>query len=75
MHQTSNSTAITFWAGCGAVRRDVFFSLGGYDELRFLQTSVEDIDLGYRLYLAGHTIQLDPEIQVRHLKDWRFETC
>ena len=32
VHQQSNRRASTFWAGCGAVRRDVFLCVGGFDE-------------------------------------------
>ena len=32
IHQTSVSVAQTFWAGFGAVRRDVFLAVGGFDE-------------------------------------------
>jgi glycosyltransferase involved in cell wall biosynthesis len=32
VHHRSNRRATTFWAGCGAVRKDRFRSLGGFDE-------------------------------------------
>ena len=70
VHQTSQRSAATFWAGCGAVRRDAFFAVGGFDAARYPRPSIEDIDLGYRLYKAGYHIMLVPEIQVRHLKRW-----
>ena len=71
VHQTGPREATTFWAGCGALRRQVFLDLGGYDE-RFARPSIEDIELGMRLRAAGHTIRLAPWIQVKHLKRWRF---
>jgi GT2 family glycosyltransferase len=71
IHQNSSAQAFTFWTGCGAVRRDVFFEKGGFDE-QFTQASIEDIELGYRLVAGGATIILDRSIQVRHLKKWRF---
>ena len=30
-HQTARRTARTFWAGCGAVRADLFRRIGGFD--------------------------------------------
>lgn len=69
IHQRSNPEAHTFWAGLGAVRRQAFIDVGGFDE-RFPRPSVEDIELGYRLNRAGHRIRLDPAIQGTHLKRW-----
>lgn len=70
-HQNGSRDARTFWAGCGAIRRDVFLSVGGFDE-SYRLPSVEDIDLGYRLRKAGHRIRLVPDWQVKHLKQWTF---
>ncbi|MBK8177851.1 MAG: glycosyltransferase [Planctomycetes bacterium] len=72
VHQTGPREASTFWAGCGAVRRQKFLDLGGYDE-RFHRPSIEDIELGMRLCAAGHRIRLEPAIQVKHLKRWRLK--
>jgi GT2 family glycosyltransferase len=70
VHQHGNREAETFWAGCGAIRRAAFEAVGGFDEERFPRSSIEDIDLGYRLRRAGHRIALDPTIQATHLKRW-----
>jgi len=72
VHQTGPREATTFWAGCGAVRREVFRSLGGFDAARFDRPAIEDIELGMRLKAAGERILLCPEIQVTHLKRWRL---
>lgn len=72
VHQTGPSEATTFWAGCGAVRREVFRAVGGYDAKRYPKPQIEDIELGMRLVAAGHSIRLCPELQVKHLKRWRF---
>ena len=69
VHHTSATRASTFWAGFGAVRRDAFQRIGGFDE-RFVKPSVEDIDLGYRLTAAGYQIVLDPALSATHLKRW-----
>jgi glycosyltransferase involved in cell wall biosynthesis len=70
VHQTSNPEASTFWAGLGAVCREAFISIGGFDCEKFLIPSIEDIDLGVRLRSAGHRILLDRDIQAKHLKRW-----
>lgn len=70
VHQTSGGTASTFWGGIGAIRRDAFERLGGFDEKRFTVPSIEDIELGMRLAAAGALIVLDPRIQGTHLKRW-----
>jgi GT2 family glycosyltransferase len=73
IHQRSNREAHTFWAGLGAVRRQIFAAVGGFDE-RLAKPSVEDIDLGYRIRTAGFRIRLDPRIQGTHLKRWTFRS-
>jgi hypothetical protein len=70
VHQASAGAATTFWAGLGAVRRDPFLSLAGFDHRRFAGPSIEDIELGMRLSAAGERIELDPSIQGKHLKRW-----
>ena len=71
VHQTGRSTASTFWAGCGAIRRQAFLDAGLFDE-RYDEPSIEDIELGARLARDGHAIRLDPSLQVTHLKEWRL---
>jgi GT2 family glycosyltransferase len=70
VHQTACEEASTFWAGCGAVRRQAFDDVGGFDE-RWTTPSIEDIELGARLRRAGHAIRLERHLRVRHLKAWR----
>jgi glycosyltransferase involved in cell wall biosynthesis len=69
VHQTGRAEAATFWAGCGAIRRDVFQTFGGFAD-SYRRPSIEDIELGSRLRRAGRRIALRPEIQVTHLKAW-----
>jgi Glycosyl transferase family 2 len=70
VHQQGAGPAATFWAGLGAVRRDVLLGLGGFDETSYPRASVEDIELGSRLHRSGGRILLDPAIQGKHLKTW-----
>jgi glycosyltransferase involved in cell wall biosynthesis len=70
VHQNDLEDAETFWGGCGAVRREIFQQIGGFDAIRYAKPSIEDIDLGYRLRAAGHKIILRKDIQVKHLKLW-----
>ncbi len=70
VHERDAGDAETFWAGCGAVRRDAFREVGGFDETRFPRPQIEDIELGYRLRDRGGRILIDPEIQAKHLKRW-----
>jgi glycosyltransferase involved in cell wall biosynthesis len=69
VHQNSWAEARTFWAGCGAVRRDVFLGAGGFPE-KYLTASIEDVELGYRLAEGGKKIRLMKGLQVTHLKKW-----
>jgi len=70
VHQQGAGRASTFWAGLGAVRKDVFDASGGFDAERYLVPSIEDIELGARLAAAGCKIELDPLLQGTHLKVW-----
>jgi glycosyltransferase involved in cell wall biosynthesis len=71
-HHRGRRKASTFWSGCGAVRRDVFAQLGGFDAQRYPYPSIEDIELGYRIIAGGGTIVLEPALQGKHLKEWRL---
>ena len=73
-HQTGNPDAATFWAGLGAVKRKVFLDIGGFDGKRYYRPSIEDIELGYRLKRAGHSIFLDRQLQAKHLKEWTLKS-
>jgi glycosyltransferase involved in cell wall biosynthesis len=67
VHQKNPTQACTFWSGCGAVRRELFLSFGGFDTA-YYRPSIEDIEFGSRLHRAGHAIKLNRNIQVQHLK-------
>lgn len=69
VHQTGQKQAFTFWGACGAMRREVFLAIGGFDE-RYHKPCIEDIELGYRLCQSGYKIELHRTIQVKHLKRW-----
>lgn len=70
VHLQGAGAADTFWAGCGAVRRDWFETVGGFDASHYPRPQIEDIELGYRLRDRGGRIVLDPNIQATHLKRW-----
>jgi len=55
------------FSACGAamlIERALFLELGGFDERLFCYC--EDVDLGYRLRLAGERVLVIPEAIVRH---------
>jgi len=66
-HLTSNRHASTFWCGCGAIRHATFDKIGGFNE-SYAASSVEDIELGYRLTKAGANIRLRTDLRVTHAK-------
>lgn len=68
-HQISREEASTFWGACGAIRKSVFFDVGGFDEA-YRYPSIEDIELGYRLKQHHYSIGLCKQVQVTHLKRW-----
>jgi GT2 family glycosyltransferase len=71
VHQHGNQLSSTFWAGCGAIRRNIFESIGGFSE-KYTRPSIEDIELGRGLNHEGYRVWLCPDIQVSHLKIWTF---
>lgn len=74
VHQQACVEAETFWAGCGAIRRDVFLAIDGFDADRYPRPAIEDIELGYRMRTMGHRILLDRQIQGKHLKRWTLKS-
>jgi len=71
VHQHGRGEASTFWTGCGAIRREVFESVGGFDESF---RAIEDIELGARVRRAGYRVWLCPDVQVTHLKRWTLRS-
>jgi hypothetical protein len=71
VHQHSQREASTFWGACGAIRREAFASLEGFNEV-YERPKIEDIEFGLRLRRAGFRVWLCPDIQVTHLKQWTF---
>jgi GT2 family glycosyltransferase len=73
VHHRDAGEAETFWAGCGAIRADVFRQVGMFDEWHYPRPQIEDIELGRRMRQHGHRIVLRPEIQGTHLKRWTLK--
>jgi len=74
VHVGAPGPAATFWAGLGAIRREAFDGVGGFDERRYARPSIEDVELGMRLHAAGRRIALDPAVQGTHLKRWTLRS-
>lgn len=74
IHQHARTEALTFWAGCGAIRREAFEAAHGFDGQRFSEPSIEDIEMGHRLSKMGFRILLDKSLQVKHLKKWTLKS-
>jgi glycosyltransferase involved in cell wall biosynthesis len=70
VHQHGEREATTFWSGCGAVSRQAYLDVGGFNPTLFPRPMVEDIDLGYRLRRQGGRILLDKGMLCTHLKRW-----
>jgi glycosyltransferase involved in cell wall biosynthesis len=70
VHHRNAGDVETFWAGAGAIRREVFAEAGMYDEWHYSRPQIEDIELGARIRSHGRRILLVPSIQVTHLKKW-----
>ena len=73
VHQNSREESSSFWAACGAVRRDVFLEMGGFEK-SYKGPMIEDVELGLRMKRSGHRILLDKGLQVKHLKHWSLSS-
>jgi glycosyltransferase involved in cell wall biosynthesis len=71
-HQKIRGDVSSFWAGCGAVWKQRFQDVGGFDAVRYPRSSIEDIEFGYRLQAAGGRIRHAADLQATHLKVWTF---
>lgn len=62
-----NDTQEVFWAtgACLFIRSKVFHEAGGFDEHFFAH--MEEIDLCWRIQLAGHRLMVVPQSEVYHL--------
>lgn len=62
-----NTPCRIFWASgaCLAVKSSAFWAVGGFDESFFAH--MEEIDLCWRLQLAGYTVAYTPESEVYHV--------
>lgn len=74
VHQVSSPDAVTFWAGCGAIRKQAFEAIGGFDAVRYPTASVEDIELGVRMTQRQYKIRLVKRLQAKHLKKWTMSS-
>jgi len=60
-----NGTVFYLLTGNMAIRKETFFSIGGFDE-GFKRCGGEDADLGYRLRERGIVLVYEPEAKVTH---------
>ena len=65
VHQQFSGQIHSFWTGIGAVRRDTFSELGGFDTNWDM---MEDVEFGLRL--PTDKTMLVPNIMGTHLKEW-----
>ena len=68
-HQQGKVEASTFWGACGAIRKDIFLEMSGFDA-SYRRPCIEDIELGYRLRQKGYRIRLCKDVQIKHWKHW-----
>lgn len=69
IHEQSRREAATFWTGLGAIRSEVYKSLGGFD-FNYDKPSIEDVELGTRILKHGWHVRLVAEAKGKHWKNW-----
>lgn len=70
VHQKAGGDVPSFWTGCGAIRRDAFEAVGGFEPGHPL----EDVALGMALARRGIRVRLDPALLCTHLKRWTLRS-
>jgi GT2 family glycosyltransferase len=63
--QVENLTGDNFWSCNLAIRRSVFFELGGFDE-DFTEAAGEDMEFAWRIRRRGSRTAYVPEAEVQH---------
>lgn len=66
-HQHGADYQTSFWSGCGAIVRQSFEELEGFD---VSVMACEDIEFGYALTRRGYRIRIVKDMQVEHLKPY-----
>jgi hypothetical protein len=59
-------------AACALINRQAFLEVGGFDPEYFVY--VEDVDLSWRLRLAGYRITYQPTVRIAHFSQGFFST-
>lgn len=73
IHQHELEYVGSFWTACGAIKKEVFCKLGGFNTEIFRDlNTINDIDFGYRLKREGYQVYNARYIQVKHLKRLSF---
>jgi glycosyltransferase involved in cell wall biosynthesis len=70
-HDLSLDEMDWFWGALGAVRKEAFMDVGGFDE-RYRGASCEDMELGLALSAKGHRIVYYPEAKGSHARHFTF---
>ena len=65
LHFSQDNDSARFWSGCAAVKKEVFFRCGGFDE-NIKGALVEDTAFGYALLEANCKIKIQRDIRVLH---------
>jgi glycosyltransferase involved in cell wall biosynthesis len=65
VHQQGREFQTSFWSGCGAIRRDLFEELAGFDVSLM---ACEDIEFGYAITQTGRPVHLLKSMRGEHLK-------
>jgi glycosyltransferase involved in cell wall biosynthesis len=58
---------------CFAIKRKTFFEVGGFDP-KISGATVEDNDLGYKLFESGNLVVLDKNLTATHLKRYSLKS-
>ncbi len=66
-HQRGLDYQTSFWSGCGAITREAFEDLEGFDVTLM---ACEDIEFGFALTKRGYRIRIVKDMQVEHLKPY-----
>jgi hypothetical protein len=68
--ERTQGTSANVASPCTAIRKEIFLSVGMYDEWRFSSAPLEGLELANRLESAGHRVALCKDAEATHVKSW-----
>ncbi|MBI5376043.1 MAG: glycosyltransferase [Candidatus Schekmanbacteria bacterium] len=67
-HYSACDDVSIFILTAGAIRKDVFFEVGGFERKFGVKADIEDFEIGHRIVSRGHKMVVDKQIRFYHFE-------